>query len=121
MEQLREDLDVHTFRQGGRDLEPLRRTVFDCQQDWGRAKTELEASQNQIAAFVTQLAEIRAKITETEAKLSASGGTYAQRRPQLLEQRDSVKEKIQQLEHDLRELCEGLLPFALAPALCQQL
>ena len=121
VERLREDLDVHTLRQGGRSLEPLRRTVFECQQEWAKAKADLENAKNEVAMLAEQLTDIRAKITESESKLSASGGTYAQRRPQLLEQRASVKEKIEQLGHDLRELCEGLLPFALAPALCQQL
>jgi DNA sulfur modification protein DndD len=121
VERLREDLDIYTFRQGGRELEPLRQIVFDRQQELARAKGELSDTQSQVAAVEERLKDIVDRIEGYEAQLSSSGGTYAQRRPQLLERREAISAGIERLEREVQEMCEELLPFALAPALCRQL
>ncbi len=121
VERLREDLDIYTFRQGGRDLEPLRAAVFESGQLKAQAEERWKTAQAELETLEAQIAQTRAQIADTEAQLSSSGGTYAQRRPQLIERRQAIAEEIEALERELRELCEGLLPFALAPALCRQL
>ena len=121
VERLREDLDIYTFRQGGRDLEPLRAAVFESGQTKAQAQSKWDEAQAELETLEAQIAQTRRAIADDEARLSSSGGTYAQRRPQLIERREAIAGEIETLERELRELCEGLLPFALAPALCRQL
>lgn len=121
VERLREDLDIYTFRQGGRDLEPLRAAVFESGQVKAQAQSKWDEAQAELETLEAQIAQTRRAIADDEARLSSSGGTYAQRRPQLIERREAIAGEIEALARELRELCEGLLPFALAPALCRQL
>ena len=121
VERLREDLDIYTFREGGRELEPLRQVVFERQQELARAKADLEGAQREVTLRGERLRDIAARLSDYEAQLSSSGGTYAQRRPHLIERRETISQRIAGLERELHEMCEELLPFALAPALCRQL
>lgn len=64
---------------------------------------------------------MEAELDRQERRLAAEGGSYAARRPVLQEQLAAVHKEIEVINGQLRELSAGLLPFALAPELCQAL
>jgi DNA sulfur modification protein DndD len=65
----------------------------------------------------TALAELR----NAERQLAQEGGSYAARRPMLQERLVEVRRERETLEGQIREIAGQLLPFTLAPALCQRL
>ena len=66
------------------------------------------------------LADQRLAIQRVEAKLTSSGGTFSRSRESLIQKKATIKAAIAQHETALRQLSAGMLPFALAPKLCQQ-
>lgn len=66
------------------------------------------------------LTEHRLAIQRVETKLTSSGGTFSRNREGLIQKKATIKAAITQHESALRQLCAGMLPFALAPKLCQQ-
>jgi DNA sulfur modification protein DndD len=65
--------------------------------------------------------ELREQLAEQERKLRSEGGTYAERRPKLKERLSNIEPEMDEVAEEFEELCEGLLPFALAPSLCRDL
>src|SRR5206468_405969 len=54
-------------------------------------------------------------------RLAQSGGAFAARRDALAAEREQLGQAIGEAEAEVRALCEGLLPFALAAGLCRKL
>lgn len=121
VERLREDLDFYTFKQGGKEIEPLRAEVFARQQELAGARAKITPAQDELASLSERSAVVREAIAGQEHRLAAAGGSYAERRPHLQERRAVLGQEIEALQKELREMCEGLLPFALAPGLCRAL
>jgi DNA sulfur modification protein DndD len=67
------------------------------------------------------LNEIKGSIDLHEQRLSSSGGSFVRNRESLLKEEQQIAAEISQIRSSLRELCGGLLPFALAPTLCKRL
>lgn len=88
---------------------------------------EQEALGNQIGQLrvkrgnlESKLGELRSAIERVEAKLTSSGGTFSRSRESLIQKKATIKASITQHEAALRQICAGMLPFALVPKLCQQ-
>lgn len=120
VERLREDLDFYTMKQGGREVEPLRKEVFDKQQELAQARASVAQVQEELESLEAQAAATQDSLAGAERRLSLAGGNYAERRPQLQARHATVAREIEERQKELREACEGLLPFALAPALCRK-
>jgi DNA sulfur modification protein DndD len=89
---------------------------------------ELDAARDRLAALrrnreqiEAELNEIRTALGHIEEKITAEGGGFARNRNRLIERQAELKTQLYQQEDTLRHLSSGLLPFALAQALCQQL
>jgi len=121
VERLGADLELYTLRQGGKQAEALRMEVFERQRELSVADAQIATLKTEIEALESRGAELSNAVSLQEQKLAAEGGTYAERRPQLQERRGGIGREIEALNHELRELCGELLPFALAPALCKRL
>jgi DNA sulfur modification protein DndD len=88
----------------------------------------LEQLQDEHAELEEELDEIseeedklREQLAEQERKLRSEGGTYAERRPKLKERLSDIEPEMREAAEEFEALCEGLLPFALAPSLCRDL
>lgn len=73
------------------------------------------------AQTATRAATIKKTIQETEDRIAREGGSFARHRDQLADSRVRTEAELKRLEAVTRELCAGLLPFALAPDLCLSL
>lgn len=89
------------------EIESLEDELASCRQD----RAQIEA----------QLSHLAAGVERQEQRISAEGGHFAAQREQLQERRGRLDAAIAQIEAELRQLCAGLLPFALAPGLVQAL
>lgn len=67
------------------------------------------------------LGVLGAQIGQLEQTIAAEGGGYAKRRDALVRKREEAKAKINAAEASIRQLCTGLLPFALASKLLSDL
>lgn len=71
----------------------------------------------QAAELQRQSELVRQSIARQEAQIAAEGGSYAERRKQLSQQRDSCNAQVDALRKQAIEAAGGLLPFAIAPEL----
>ena len=121
-ERLQTDLGLYLSRQ----IKPSRNGQFaqeveELQQEIENVGQELNDFRRMREKHETRLVELRTEITRVEAKVTAEGGSFARDRTDLLQHKARVKTHISHHEDAVRELCAGLLPFALVPKLCFQL
>ena len=123
IERLNSDLSLYVMRAGAE----LKKSTED--------NSELQAAQQQVELLGREIAELETKyqdaqqaanvlkgqITVLEQKLSSSGGSFVHNRDRLLAEQSAVRAELLQTEDAVRELCGGLLPFALLPQLCTEL
>ena len=119
---LQADLDYYTRKRGGgRRVEHLRGNVLKHQAAVDKLKTQLVEIAAKAEILNAEQAELEAELAHRESRLASEGGSYAARRKFLQERLSEVREEIEELASELRDLSTGLLPFALAPELCQAL
>ena len=101
----------------------------------GEDNNEFHDAQLQVESLGSEISELTAKAEGTqktldgikgevsvlEQQLSSSGASFAQNRDRLLAEQNRVRAELLQAEAAARELCAGLLPFALVPELCGEL
>ncbi len=122
VERLEVDLEYYTLRQGGgRKADRLRKEVLRHQAAVDALDAQLAQLRIEAEALSNRQAELEAALAQQERRLIAEGGNYAARRPILQERLTVVEAEIENVAGQLRELSAGLLPFALAPELCQAL
>ena len=73
------------------------------------------------AALDAQIGEVETQITHQEEELAKEGGGYARQREELKTEQAQLNQSIADLEKQIQEACGGLLPFAFADSLCEQL
>ncbi len=122
VEQLQSDLDYYTRRRGGgARTAHLRERVLRQQVLLDDLDGQLEQLEAKIQALASERASLEADLSKQERLLAAEGGSYAARRPLLQKELVAAQEEIERVADQLRELSAGLLPFSLAPELCQAL
>lgn len=122
VERLQADLAYYTRRRGGRKRTArLQTEVLQRQAALDDLIAQLKQLQSEAEALVAEQANLEAELASQERRLAAEGGSYAARRPVLQERLVVVQQEIEIIANRLRELSAGLLPFALAPELCQAL
>ncbi len=93
--------------------------------DLEREKKTLEERLRTLRAIRTEqevdLEELRDRVARIEARISAEGGAFARGRETLVRRQAELKARMNEQENALRQLCAGLLPFALAPRLGAEL
>ena len=90
---------------------------------------EIDAAKSEVAALTEALAKANAKkealhvrietlsgnIAQQEARIAAEGGGYAKKREVLKLQQEQCQKEVERAEDEIREMCNGLFPFSLAP------
>ncbi len=122
IERLGADLTVHRSRL----LKPTKNAVTNGA--GAELAVRISACEERIATLKAQrdaLAEevraLRDGVVLVEHRLKAEGGSYAKHRDTLVAQREQAQARIQTIEQSIRHLCQGPLPFALAPRVCASL
>lgn len=122
VERLQADLAYYTRRRGGGGrADRLRQEVLQHQTALDDLHAQLTQLQPEAETLAAEQDDLEAELDRQERRLAAEGGSYAARRPILQERLVAVQEEIETIATQLRELSAGLLPFALAPELCQAL
>ncbi|MBC8253642.1 MAG: DNA sulfur modification protein DndD [Ardenticatenia bacterium] len=122
VERLQTDLAYYTRRRGGgQKVDRLQKEVLRHQDALDALNVELTQLHAEAEALAADQDNLEAELVRQERRLLAEGGSYADRRPVLQERLLAVQKEIETTANQLRELSAGLLPFALAPELCQTL
>jgi len=122
IERLRDDLltvDAQAKRDtpAGRDAESLQRWTTRVRE----IDAALEVKRAQVEQASVRVADIDHEIAEQERELMTVGGGLAESRPALRERLLATESELEQSISELRDLCNGTLPFALCPTVCLEL
>jgi DNA sulfur modification protein DndD len=93
-----------------------------------RLAQERQSLEQQRRQVVNHLDECQAKVdrirqdvSREEQRLASAGGGFANKRDALRAEKEQLQTTLDNTESELREFCEGLLPFTLASGLCDDL
>jgi DNA sulfur modification protein DndD len=119
VERLRGDLRIYAGKQPDASAAgPLTAELAGYTQD----KERLDARRLELVREADQseanLDRVRQELSREEGRLAQAGGVFASRREGLIAERDQLLQAIADAEGEVRELCEGLLPFMLTGGLC---
>jgi DNA sulfur modification protein DndD len=123
VERLYGDLRLITLRQS-RESDQHHQTadaVLRHQAEIDTLEAHLNACQSNLQALELRQAELQEALNQSKGHLAAEGGEYAAKRPLIEERLNTTNHELEQIASELRELSNGLLPFALAPELCGML
>ncbi len=90
---------------------------LDAQQQVEILGSEISDLTAKAGTVQTALDGIKGDVNSLEQQLSSSGASFAHNRDRLLAEQHRVRAELLQTEASARELCAGLLPFALLPEL----
>ena len=121
-ERLQTDLSLYLSRltKASRN-NPLASQADELQQEINGVQKEIKELQASREKLQAEAEGLGSDITQIEKEITAEGGTFARNRESLLKQEEKLKTQIDQHEDLIRQLCNGLLPFAIVPRLCSQL
>ena len=122
IERLQADLSIYRTRivktiarsEGPSEFEIISQNVSQCEErvhGLNEARSLTEA----------RLVEIRNSISRVEHQITAEGGAFTRNRDAQIAKREAARAAISMLEQQLRQLCQGLLPFTLSATLCREL
>lgn len=117
------DLERYTLTQGGssKSIERLRTEVLEAHAAQVENNETLERLQSEMKALTEQQAAVEAELRGQERLLASEGGTYSARRPMLEERLTTIQNEIEEANGEIHSLMSDLLPFCLAPRLCEAL
>lgn len=122
VERLQADLDTYNLRKGGiARVDNLRNEMRTCSDRLNEIEIECTRVAQTTAVLQEKEDTLLAALEVAERALVADGGTYAVRRAQWASELSDVVHEKDVLQADLRDMCSGLMPFALAPAICGSL
>ncbi len=122
VQRLDTDLEVLINRQGStKKVESLYTKVLELQTAKDRVEDHLNVLRRELDDTTSDIASCEAALAQQERLLATEGGLYAANRRTLQGKLSVVQKEIDMLSNQLRDLCNELLPFALAPELCWQL
>ena len=120
VERLDTDLEVFISRRADEDDSEVSEELEEARQEVERLKErkeELEIAQkeNQEA-----LEEKVSAIETQRQRLKSEGGDYAERRDELERRKEVLEQKIETQEKHIQSLADGIMPFAVAPQVCEK-
>lgn len=120
VERLQADLDVLIERRARANSSGQRGKRLD------EIKSRLNEIDEEDGTFQSREAQLRTKLDQTtgavdriERKLAHAGKGLTGKRGELRDKAAELKSRIESTEKIARDLCDGALPFALCPALCE--
>jgi DNA sulfur modification protein DndD len=120
---LSSDLERYTLTQSGgsKGIERLRTEVLEAQAAQVENNEKLEGLQSEMKALTEQQNAVESDLGVQERLLASEGGTYSARRPMLEERLTTIQKEIEEANAEVHNRMSDLLPFCLAPRLCEAL
>lgn len=116
VEQLQSDLTIYRRRQQqGHDLDSAERLIERLEDEVAALKTRRQQIEAEQASLKRKQGETEAAIKLQEAEVARAGGGFARKRDEYKAAEIRLAAEIEQVEQAIRDLCAGLLPFAISP------
>jgi DNA sulfur modification protein DndD len=116
--------DLRTYAAKNRDAaekQPLRKQQDALDEERRGLEERLQAAIRELDDAQSVEDRCKQEIEREKQRLARMGGTFAAKREALEAEQTHLKEAIREAEAELRESCEGLLPFLLCSLLCHTL
>ena len=122
VDRLEDDLEYLISQSGSSSkAKKIRREKGQKESVLDQLREEQKEVQTRLDELDEREAELKDQLSEQEDRLRSEGGQYAERRPELKQRLAEIEPEIEEAAGQFEELCSGLLPFALAPSLSQDL
>jgi len=120
VDRLDTDLEVFISRRADEDDSEVSEELEEARQEVERLRERLE--ELEIAQKETQeaLQEKSSAIETQRQRLKSEGGDYAERRDELERRQEVLEQKIETQEKHIQSLADGIMPFAVAPQMCEK-
>lgn len=116
VEQLQADLSIYRRRQQkDNHIDVAQQRIEVLENELTQLKAEEDELLAQLEALSTQIESTEAKIELQETEIARVGGSFAQQRDTYKMKQIQAKAEIEGTEQAIRDLCGGLLPFAITP------
>jgi len=120
VDRLDTDLEVFISRRADEDDSAVSEELEEARQEVERLKErkeELEIAQKENQeAFEEKVSAIETQ----RQRLKSEGGDYAERRDELERRKEVLEQKIETQEKHIQSLADGIMPFAVAPQMCEK-
>jgi len=121
VEQLGKDLDIYIARnQSEQNADGLQAELAQLRNQEETLKQQGQSQQHELEQVTHTIERIQRALSEQEQQLAQEGGAYAAKRQALQERKLQLEVEIDGVKRQAQELCSGLLPFAVAPAMLRQ-
>jgi DNA sulfur modification protein DndD len=120
VDRLDTDLEVFISRRADEDDSEVSEELEEARQEVERLKErqqELEIAQEETQEA---LQEKSSAIETQRQRLKSEGGDYAERRDELERRQEVLEQKIETQEKHIQSLADGIMPFAVAPQMCEK-
>lgn len=122
VETLAADLRIFVARSAkGSHAASLRRELEELQVSIDHLESRIRLAREEEASLQGKADQVNSRLEEAERRLAREGAGFAKDRDRLKDERARLEAEISQYNHQLREMCAGLLPFAFAPQLLRDL
>jgi DNA sulfur modification protein DndD len=121
IERLYTDLTIYQGRLGKSNGHISHKNALDAlNEQLHAADSQLSHRRDEYRRLEASVSELRGRLAQIEQSISAEGGGFAKRRDALVRKREEARAKVEANENSIRQICQGLLPFALAPHLLRE-
>ena len=122
VERLYSDLKIYLNRsKKDTDSDEISQAINAVEKELRNLEAELSCAIERKAVLDAQVGVTETQISHQEEQIAKEGGGYARQRERLKTDQAKLNQRISDLEKQIQEACGGLLPFALAASLCEQL
>jgi len=122
VDRLKSDLKLYRnslLKEDGRA--DLKKELESLENEYQKLSIEIEKRHRRLASLENKVLRKREQLLSYENKMVAQGGSFAQKRTDLVEERKILEKEVETIKEMLRELASGLLPVAIAKALAMSL
>ncbi len=111
---------MYISRRADQDESEVSQELEEARQEVERLRERKE--ELEIAQVETQeaLEEKHSAIDTQRQRLKSEGGDYAERRDELERRKEVLEQKIETQEKHIQSLADGIMPFAVAPQMCEK-
>ena len=118
VERLQSDLRIYSNRLVKQaSPEPVQEEIEAAESEVAVLTAELEKANAKKDSLQVRIEKLSGEIAQQETRIAAEGGGYAKKRDILKLQQQQCQTEVEKSEDDIREMCNGLFPFSLAPKL----
>jgi DNA sulfur modification protein DndD len=121
IERLRYDIKMYLAKESTNNAVGLEASLCEIKNRRKSIELRLDSLLQEKASMQNKMMRVNSEIENQELQISTDGGGFASQREQLKDKAKTLEAKIESTKEEIRDLCAGLLPFAIVPEFCKTL